>query len=457
MGLWTNLPVSFFGAAQISRTIGGRQKIWVDAVQKRISITASLLAGMKSVKMMGLSRLLTTLVQDQRVEETHRMARFRWSIVTQNMVQNLPWFVAPALTFVIYAAQAIVRGRPSIDTTQAFTSLSIITLLTNPAAKLLSAIPSTAASTGCFERIQAFLLAAPRTDQRITTYSSSPTASVTEPQEVDLGDVELTGLPQERSSDRSAGPTAVSVKHLFVRPAPSTAVILKEVNCVIPRKSLTMIVGQVASGKTTLLKAILGELSPEPGGSIHVASRRIALAAQMPWLPNTTIRKAVVGLGEVEAKFDHDWYSKTLFACALDRDIGLLQEGDATPIGGASTVLSGGQKHRVALARAVYSRAPIMLLDDVLSALDPNTQVTVMSRLFGKSGLLRGTDVTVLLVTHASEFIFLPKVDQHFSLVALHSTNMLQHGSSATQTRSLLWPMDESRMVVHLTKQSVKG
>lgn len=331
------------------------------------------------------------------------MARFRWSIVAQNMVQNLPWFVAPALTFVIYAAQAIARGQPSIETTQAFTSLSIITLLTNPAAKLLSAIPSTAASTGCFERIQAFLLAAPRADQRITTTSSSPTVSVTEPQDVGLGDVEMNPLPQDKFSGRVAGAFAVSADRLSVRPAPSADVILKEVSFDIPRKSLTMIVGQVASGKTTLLKTILGELDPERGGSIGTASRRMAYAAQTPWLPNTSIRKAIAGPAEADVKFDHSWYSQTLHACALDRDIGLLQDGDETLIGGASTVLSGGQKHRVALARAVYSRAPIMLLDDVLSALDANTQATVMSRLFGKSGLLRGLDITVLFVTHASE------------------------------------------------------
>jgi ABC-type multidrug transport system fused ATPase/permease subunit len=361
---------------------------------------------MKSVKMMGLSRLLTTLVQDQRVEEIHRMARFRWSIVAQNMVQNLPWFVAPALTFVIYAAQAIALGRPSIETTQAFTSLSIITLLTDPAAKLLSAIPSTAASTGCFERIQAFLLAAPRTDQRISTTpcSSSTMVPMTKPQDVGLGDVDMNCLPQDKSSDRIAGAFAVSADRLTIRPDPSADVILKEVSFNIPRKSLTMIVGQVASGKTTLLKAILGELSPECGGSIGIASRRLAFAAQTPWLPNTSIRKVITGPAEADVKFDHSWYSQTLYACALDRDISLLQEGDETLIGGASTVLSGGQKHRVALARAVYSRAPIMLLDDVLSALDANTQTTVMSRLFGESGLLRGRDITVLFVTHASQF-----------------------------------------------------
>jgi ABC-type multidrug transport system fused ATPase/permease subunit len=331
------------------------------------------------------------------------MARFRWSIVAQNMVQNLPWFVAPALTFVIYAAQAMARGLPSIDTTDAFTSLSIMTLLTNPAAKLLSAIPSTAASIGCFERIQAFLLTAPRTDQRILTASLGSLVSPVEPQDLSSEGMKLTRMTQDKSGSTVTGAFAVSVNRISVRPAPSVDVILKDVKFDIPCKTLTMIVGQVASGKTTLLKAILGELSFECGGSIGIASRQMAFAAQTPWLPNTSIRNAIVGPAQAHRKFDLNWYSRTLYACALDHDISLLREGDDTRIGGASTVFSGGQKQRIALARAVYSRAPIMLLDDVLSALDASTQTEVMSRLFGESGLLRGLDTTVLLVTHASE------------------------------------------------------
>ncbi|ETS74387.1 hypothetical protein PFICI_14253 [Pestalotiopsis fici W106-1] len=397
--------VSFFGATRISSTIGARQKVWIDAVQKRVSITASVLASMKAVKMMGLSRILTTLIQDQRVEETHRMANFRWSIVAQNMVQNLPWFVAPALTFVIYAAQAHGQGEPSINTTQAFTALSIITLLTAPSAKLLSAVVSTAASVGCFDRIQDFLLAAPRHDQRrATTWSNTP-ISIPKTENFQDGDIEMTTLMQDSRNSGSDPTVAIAATCLSVRPTSSAEVVLTNAHFIIPRKSVTMIIGPVASGKTTLLRTVLGELKPEDGSSISVASRRIAYASQTPWLPNTSIRNAIVGPEEMQAKFDHSWYSKTLFACALDCDIGLLKDGDETCIGDAGAVLSGGQKQRVSLARAVYSRAPIMLLDDVIAALDVNTQVTVMSRLFGESGLLRSFDSTVLFVTHSARFL----------------------------------------------------
>lgn len=396
--------VSFFGAAKISSTIGARQKIWVDAVQKRVSITASVLASMKTVKMMGLSRMLTTLIQNERIEETHRMAHFRWSIVAQNMVQNLPWFVAPALTFVIYVAQAKGQGQPSINTTQAFTALSIITLLTAPAAKLLSALVSTAASVGCFDRIQVFLLAAPRNDQRSATTRSRSSTPVAELANFEDGNVEMTILMQDSCKNGSEPPIAIAATRLSVRPNPSADLVLTDINLTIPVKSLTMIIGPVASGKTTLLRTILGEIHPEVGGSIGITSRRIAYAAQTPWLPNASIRDAIIGPTDSEVKIDHSWYSKTLHACALDRDISLLQDGDETRIGDAGASLSGGQKHRVALARAVYSRAPIILLDDVIAALDVNTQTTVMNRLFGESGLLRKSDTTVVFIVHACRF-----------------------------------------------------
>lgn len=334
------------------------------------------------------------------------MAHFRWSIVAQNMVQNLPWFVAPALTFVVYVAQAKGQGQPSIDTAQAFTALSIITLLTAPAAQLLSAVVSTAASVGCFDRIQLFLLAAPRNDQRSATTCSRTSTSVAEPAKDQDGNIEMTNLVQDSRENGSEPPVAIAATRLSVRPGLSANLILADVNFTIPAKSLTMIVGPVASGKTTLLRTILGEINPEKGGSISIASRRIAYAAQDPWLPNASIRNVITGTTNMKDKFDPSWYSKTLHACALDRDISLLQDGDETRIGDAGASLSGGQKHRVALARAVYSRARIMLLDDVIAALDVNTQATVMSRLFGESGLLRRSDTTVVFVVHACRFYY---------------------------------------------------
>lgn len=103
-----------------------------------------MLDGIQTVKATGLSQTFIQLVQRKRVHETHQMAKYRWSVVWKNMIHNLPWALAPALTFIVYAAQG-----NELNPTKAFSSLSIMTLLT----KLLSAIPSIAAATGYFDRV----------------------------------------------------------------------------------------------------------------------------------------------------------------------------------------------------------------------------------------------------------------------------------------------------------------
>lgn len=392
---------AFYGGAHISKNIGERQKIWVDSVQKRISVTASVLAEMKSVKMMGLSNLVTSLLQNHRIEETDKMAAFRWSIVWQNVVQNLPWALAPALTFTVYVAQAVAQGKQSIGTTQAFTSLAIVNLLTDPTAKLVSAIPNTASSVGCFDRIQKFLVTPPRVEQRDGVLGTAAVSSQTVGFSSD--DVELAGVSRSTSSFSQR---VVCARKLSIRPSASSDVILKDIGFSIPRGSLTMIVGPVASGKTTLLKAILGEIPYEDGGYLSISDRRMAFCSQVPWLPNTSIRDAISGPCGNSAPFDDAWYQKCLYACDLLHDISLLSEGDITRLGTGGAALSGGQKHRIALARAVYSRAKVLILDDVLGALDVTTQRTVFLRLFGEGGLLRG-NTTVVLVTHAGLYFHL--------------------------------------------------
>lgn len=330
---------------------------------------------------MGLTRHFTKVIQGKRISETKRMASFRWSIVWQNAIQNLPWAMAPALTFTIYAG----LGK-SMDPSKVFTDLSVITLLTNPAAKLLSAIPSTAASLGCFHRIQAFLTTQPNWSNP-SAIDRSPTGS--------------------SKTEKLSQPLAISMDGVHISPVMGTDFILRDVRIKVPSASFVILCGPVASGKTTLLKTILGN-SYHRNGSIFVAHKRIGYCSQVPWLPNTTVREAICGISTTDKQDSQDLdlklYKMALEACALDEDMDLLPQGDDTRIGsGSSAVLSGGQMHRVALARAIYSRSEVVLLDDVLSALDPKTVKLIAQRVFSKNGLFRKLGITVILVTRESK------------------------------------------------------
>ena len=116
--------------------------------------------------------------------------------------------------------------------------------------------------------------------------------------------------------------------------------------------------------KSSLLNAILGELEPSEGSCKVVG--KVAYASQAPWIFSGTVRQNILcGLD-----YDAERYNRVIEACALIDDFSLFSDGDSTLVGERSTSLSGGQKARVNLARALYIDADIYLLDDPLSAVD---------------------------------------------------------------------------------------
>ncbi|KAK0192591.1 hypothetical protein F5146DRAFT_1102469 [Armillaria mellea] len=142
--------------------------------------------------------------------------------------------------------------------------------------------------------------------------------------------------------------------------------------------SINLVFGPTGSGKTSLLMALLGEMHfiPSSPDSWFNLPREggIAYAAQGSWVLNSTIKENII----FGAEFDEQRYKKVIHQCCLDRDLSLFDAGDRTEVGEKGLTLSGGQKARVTLARAIYSKAAIILLDDVLAALDVHTSKTVI-------------------------------------------------------------------------------
>ncbi|KAF6083623.1 ATP binding cassette subfamily C member 4 [Phyllostomus discolor] len=127
---------------------------------------------------------------------------------------------------------------------------------------------------------------------------------------------------------------------------------------------LLAVVGPVGAGKSSLLSAVLGELPPRQG--VVTVHGRVAYVSQQPWVFSGTVRSNIL-FGK---KFEKERYERVIKACALKKDLELLEDGDLTVIGDRGATLSGGQKARVNLARAVYQDADVYLLDDPLSAVD---------------------------------------------------------------------------------------
>jgi ATP-binding cassette subfamily C (CFTR/MRP) protein 1 len=157
-----------------------------------------------------------------------------------------------------------------------------------------------------------------------------------------------------------------------------------------------MVVGPTGCGKSTLIKGILGE-TPFSSGFVYSGTDSIAFADQVPWTINSTIKAGVCG----ESLFDERFYQEVIECCGLQEDLRNLPKGDMTVIGSKGISLSGGQKSRLALARAVFARKDVLVLDDVFSGIDADTEEHIFRKLFGRTGLLRRNDTAILLVTHA--------------------------------------------------------
>ncbi|GAB7351827.1 hypothetical protein MBLNU459_g2390t2 [Dothideomycetes sp. NU459] len=152
--------------------------------------------------------------------------------------------------------------------------------------------------------------------------------------------------------------------------------------------------GSVGSGKSTLLKSLLGE-AQITRGTVEVDAGSIAFCDQMPWLWNASIADNIIGINP----YDEAWLSRVTWSCGLHEDFKQLSSGIHTLVGSDGAALSGGQKNRISLARAIYSRNRFLILDDILSGLDNHTEKLVFHRIF--NGLLKELGSTVVLATHS--------------------------------------------------------
>ncbi|XP_041974686.1 ATP-binding cassette sub-family C member 4 isoform X2 [Aricia agestis] len=173
------------------------------------------------------------------------------------------------------------------------------------------------------------------------------------------------------------------------------AVTLKNINITIPKGKLCAIIGSVGSGKSSVLQLLLNELRSTQG-SIYL-SGPLSYACQEPWLFVATVRQNILfGL-----PYNPKKYMEVVRVCALQKDFQQFPHGDQTLVGERGASLSGGQRARINLARAVYRQADIYLLDDPLSAVDAH----VGRQLFDEciNGYLRHS--TRILVTHQLHYL----------------------------------------------------
>ncbi|OTA90463.1 hypothetical protein M434DRAFT_77909 [Hypoxylon sp. CO27-5] len=357
------------GVALPIRSMNRGQKLWMSAVQKRVGLTSGIIANMKNIKISGLTHPIARFVEKLRVNELQAGSGFRKLMLVSATFAFIPPLLSPAITFAI--------AQRSLDASRLFTSLSYLMLMATPLNSVFQSLPNLVAGLACLRRIQGFLESENRDDFRIVPVSST--------------------AEEEKPSNLPSTLPAISIQNGNFGWQHDRAV-LRNINIAIPRGSLTIVVGPIASGKSSLCKALLGEI-PYHRGTVKMATRfpRVGYCDQTPFLSNGSIRDNIVGY----SPFDAERYAEVIDGTMLSIDFKTLPQEDMTNVGSNGITLSGGQKQRVALARCLYLQTDLLIMDDVFSGLDADTEDQVFQRVFGANGILKRRQATVVLCTHS--------------------------------------------------------
>ncbi|UJO17086.1 ABC multidrug transporter B [Fulvia fulva] len=383
--------VCVLAAGPIAKASGNAQVPWLEAIEDRLASTAKALSSMKAIKMTGLADLVASYLANSRLVEIRASRRHRILNIFVFISSIAPYSVClivygPVWGFLTYILIAKTSAQErTLTEGVAFGALSLFELLQQPVQYAVNGVEDAQILINSFRRIQAYLASPDRHDYRRVLPSTS--ASVA------LGHEVNTIKPYQDEF-------AFVVKEASARFNNESELALRNLSFKIPHGQTTIIYGRVGCGKTALLKPLLGELSIA-SGSVETACQQSAYCSQSAWCNWGTVRDNIIGM----SSWNEEWYRMVITACALLADIEQLPMGDNTHIGTKGSQLSGGQKSRVSLARAIYSRSPILLLDGILPGLDRTTEQYILSAVFGDAGILARSNTTVVLASSSDHHI----------------------------------------------------
>uniref|UniRef100_A0AAZ3R2I1 ATP-binding cassette, sub-family C (CFTR/MRP), member 9 n=1 Tax=Oncorhynchus tshawytscha TaxID=74940 RepID=A0AAZ3R2I1_ONCTS len=349
-------PVQYLIATKLADT----QKSTLDQSTERLKKTTEILKGIKLLKLYAWENIFCDSVEDTRGKELTSLRTFAlYTSMSIFMNAAIP-IAAVLVTFVSHAL--INKSKPS--SSEAFAALALFHILVTPL----------------------FLLST------VVRFAVKAMVSL-----IPLYPVQVNGGFFTWGSNLST---------------------LSDINICIPTGQLTMIVGQVGCGKSSLLLAMLGEMQtlsgkvywrtlPSPPSSLPLPSPPSSLplpysvgyATQKSWLLNATVEDNIT----FGSPFNKQRYKTVIDACSLQPDVDLLPFGDQTEIGERGINLSGGQRQRICVARALYQNTNIVFLDDPFSALDIHLSDHLMQE--GILKFLQDDKRTVVLVTHKLQYL----------------------------------------------------
>ncbi|MXQ81457.1 hypothetical protein E5288_WYG006008 [Bos mutus] len=431
-------PVQYFVATKLSQA----QRSTLEYSNERLKQTNEMLRGIKLLKLYAWENIFRTRVEMTRKKEMTSLRAFAICTSISIFMNTAIPIAAVLITFVGHVS---FFREADFSPSVAFASLSLFHILVTPLFLLSSVVRSTVKALVSVQKLSEFLSSAEIREEQCAPREPAPQGQASKYQTVPLKVVnrkrpareDCRGLTNPLQSlapgtDGDADNCCVQIIGGFFTWTPDGIPTLSNITIRIPRGQLTMIVGQVGCGKSSLLLATLGEMQKLSGavfwnrycvhlpgsvsgkaaaggqpssqpfsvqGASCVKRGPVAYASQKPWLLNATVEENIT----FESPFNKQRYKMVIEACSLQPDIDILPHGDQTQIGERGINLSGGQRQRISVARALYQHTNVVFLDDPFSALDVHLSDHLMQA--GILELLRDDRRTVVLVTHKLQYL----------------------------------------------------
>ncbi|KAJ2081617.1 hypothetical protein H4R24_002194, partial [Coemansia sp. RSA 988] len=381
--------------SRIGRTIGAQSKLLMSYRDRRMGVINEVLAGIKVVKLYAWESSFIRRINKVRVDLELVVIRRNNMLraVLQSASTLLP-FMASFATFGAYSLLDNVSRGP-LDARLVFVGMPLLSNVRTSLRRIPLIIPDFHKMMASAHRLNEFLTA----------------------DEIDVTAVDRQPYNRD-SADSGSSDVLVSIKGGTFAWSTTDEPVLKDVEILCKCNELVAVIGRVGSGKSSLVSAILGDMI-KCSGDVSVRGS-IAYVAQQPWILNATLRDNIL----FGSDYDQELYNQVIDACALQPDIDMLSAGDATEIGERGINLSGGQKMRVSLARAVYASADVYILDNPLAAVDAHVSKHIFKHVLGSQGILKSR--ARILTTNAIHYLSCAD-----SIIMLNGGRIVNQGSFA--------------------------
>ncbi|KAH8086808.1 multidrug resistance-associated ABC transporter [Filobasidium floriforme] len=456
--------------AMMNQLIGSRQE-QMKFIDKRLRLLSEIFKSIRQIKLYAYEAFFGERIIQVREKELGRLKVIVWNrsmvIATMTFLPTL----AAVLTFITYG----LSGH-NLEPAVIFSAFQLFNIIQTPLQNLPASFANLTDAWVALTRLSDIFLAEeysgsghiesnPHSDAAVTvhgdfTFESSEPSSNSSQNETAGRDRKAEKEEKKRKAVAERVAKAQEKQSLplvaeeeledvaSIRPP----FMLRNINLSIPRGAFVCVIGRIGSGKSALMAALIGEMR-QIKGNLELGGT-LSYTAQQSWIQNATLRENITFTND---NLDEERLANAITSCALSRDIEQLQDGLDTEIGERGINLSGGQKARIALARAVYHDADIVLLDSPLAAVDSHVSAHLVEKCILGQGALGNK--TRILVTHHLEV--LPDADMILvmeegriaqqgtykelmsrpgllqSLMAEHGNNQADHGKTGSEETAI--------------------